>query len=135
MKVIRFVTEAELQAYLIRGKLMNIHNHAQYHSTSVGFCFAELTEERDADKWLRKLMYIRPCEYCIEFDTDYFATPLTESIAQYADDTDFAHKRADFREWCTTDYSLDTHPYTRIGRCPTLIQLAMGWKIEWVSYC
>lgn len=118
MKVIRFVTEAELAVYLSGGKLMNANNHNQLGraTTSVGFCFAELTEERTPEKWLYKLMGIRPCEICLEFDTDNFKTPLTESRATYADDKDLS-KTIEIREWCTTQYSLDTHPCRRIGLC------------------
>lgn len=134
MKIIRFVTEAELHVYLAGGKLLNMTNHQKkgMKTTSIGFCFAELTDTRDADKWLRKLMLTRPCEYCIEFETDDFKTPLVERTATYSDDTDFDNgMKLVVREWSTTNYTLATHPYKRIGKCPTLFELLLGAKIEW----
>lgn len=131
MKVIRFMSDAEKEMYLSGAKMMNASLHSNFRSTSVGFCFAELTEKRDADKWLRKLFFNTICEWCVEFDTDKFSTPLTESNAVYADDDDF-ERRIDVREWCTTQYSLSTHPYIRIGKCPRLEELTFGKKnIKW----
>ena len=136
MEVIRFVTEAELQVYLAGGKLLNMTKHRKHgmKTTSLGFCFAELTDTRDADKWLRKLMVIRPCEYCIEFETEDFKESLVERTAIYSDDTDFDRgKELVVREWSTTNYTLTTHPYKRIGRCPSLLELMQGKKIEWLQ--
>lgn len=135
MKVIRFVSASEAAVYLAGGKLMSAEQHSdnRYKTTSVGFCFAELTEVRDADKWMRKLMGLRICEYCIEFETDDFTEPLTESRAIYADDVDFEHKLIEVREWCTISYSLATHPYRRIGQCPTLYDMIMGQTIRWFN--
>lgn len=132
MEVVRFTTESELHTYLAGGKLLNATKHFKNGmvSTSIGFCFAELTESRDADKWLRKLGGIRPCEYCIEFDTDDFKVPLVESKAGYSDDND-CKKPMVVREWCTTSYQLDTHPYKRIGKCPTIFGLLTGKRIQW----
>lgn len=133
MKVIRFMTEAEVEVFLSGGKLMSCEKHAKHNkTTSVGFCFAEVTDVRTPDKWLRKLMGIRPCEYCIEFDTDDFKEPLTESRATYTHDTDFS-KRIEVREWCTTQYSLLTHPYRRLGQCPPLPLLLIGEQIRWLD--
>lgn len=134
MKVIRFVTDAEKELYLSGAKIINDNPHSGSFTTSVGSCFAELTPERDADKWLRKLFGIRPCEWCIEFDTETFAKPLTPSVAKYSADNieDMeAGKTIPVREWCATTYSLRTHPYTRIGRCPSIEGLIMGERIVW----
>lgn len=134
MKVVRFVTEAEKELYLSGAKIINSNGHAGQRSTSKGSCFAEITPERDADKWLRKLWGIRPCEWVVEFDTDAFTEPLAESIGHYSadrmEDID-AGMTIDVREWCTTIYSLRTHPYTRIGRCPSLGGLILGDRIRW----
>ena len=134
MKVVRFMTEAEKELYLSGANIINTNGHAGQRSTSRGACFAELTPERDADKWLRKLFGIRPCEWVVEFDTAAFYEPLTESIGHYSadrmDDID-AGLTIDIREWCTTVYSLFTHPYTRIGRCPSLVGLIIGERIAW----
>lgn len=134
MEVVRFLTECELHTYLAGGKLMNATKHVKNGmvSTSVGFCFAEVTEGRDADKWLRKLGCIRPCEYCIVFDTDDFKVPLVESKANYADDNNWQEDMV-VREWCTTSYQLDTHPYKRIGKCPSICELLIGRRIQWVQ--
>ena len=136
MEVVRFMTEAEMHVYLAGGKLMNMTKHRSngMNTTSIGFCFAELTETRDPDKWLKKLFALRPCEYCIVFDTDDFKEPLVERTAIYSDDVDFDKgKTIVVREWSTTNYRLDTHPYKRIGQCPSLFELMMGMKIEWIS--
>lgn len=134
MKVVRFVTEAEKELYLSGAKIINNNGHAGQRSTSKGACFAEITPERDADQWLSKLLFIRHCEWVIEFDTDAFTEPLTESIGHYSadrmEDID-AGLTIDVREWCTTIYSLRTHPYTRISRCPSLGGLILGDKIAW----
>lgn len=135
MRVVRFMTRAEKDKYLAGRKMMNKTRHRDLglRSTSIGFCFAELTAERDADKWLHKLTGIRPCEYCIEFETDDFKIPLYEGKATYADDDDFEwSKTMQVREWSTTIYNLRTHPYRRIGICPSFIQMCMGQKIEWL---
>ena len=136
MKVIRFVTEAELHVYLAGGKLLNMTKHRKHDmkTTSIGFCFAELTDTRDADKWLRKLMFTRPCEYCIEFETEDFQESLVERTATYAADIDSDKwKSIEVREWSTTSYMLATHPYKRIGKCPSLFGLMQGEKIEWLQ--
>lgn len=136
MEVVRFMNEGELHVYLAGGKLLNMTKHREddMKTTSIGFCFAELTEERDADKWQRKLMGIRPCEYCVVFDTDDFKEPLVERTATYSDDVDFDKgKTIEVREWSTTNYRLDTHPYKRIGKCPSIFELLQGKKIEWVQ--
>lgn len=138
MHLVRFVTTQELQIYLEGHKIVNCQKHSGrgMKSTSVGACFAELTPERDPDKWLRKLFFVRPCQYCIEFDSDQFAQPLNESRATYAsDDPALAGKgvKIEVREWWTTSYSLDTHPYIRIGKCPSLGDLCAGKKIEWID--
>lgn len=129
------MTKAEKDAYLAGVELINMRRHQEsgMKTTSIGFCFAELTVERDADKWLRKLMGTRPCEYCIVFDTNYFKEPLVESVAMYADDIDFdIGKTMEVREWSTTSYRIDTHPYKRIGRCPPIMEFIYGKKIEWL---
>lgn len=137
MEVVRFMSEVEKEAYLAGGKLMNLTNHhnSGMNSTSIGFCFAELTAERDEEKWLRKLMGFADCEYCIVFDTDDFKEPLMERTAVYADDKDFDKgKCIEVREWSTTIYQLDTHPYKRIGKCPSLPEIMMyGKEIEWLD--
>lgn len=133
MKIIRFVSDAEKEMYLSGAKMMNGNAHGDCKTTSVGFCFAELTKERDADKWLRKLMMNTTCEWCIEFDTEKFSFPLAESNGVYADDKDFT-KTVEIREWCTTQYSLKTHPYIRIGRCPSFLAMCFGRKkIDWAD--
>lgn len=133
MKVIRFVNESELDVYLSGGKLMNATQHSKYKfSTSVGFCFAELTEVRDANKWMRKLLCNTQCDYCIEFDTDEFKEPLNESKAMYSHDNDFT-KSMEFREWCTTSYSLTTHPYIRLGKCNPTELITNGSGIKWLT--
>jgi len=135
MIVLRFMTEAEKNSYLAGQKLINVtkHQNAGLRTTSIGSCFAELTAERDADKWLRKLMGIGTCDYCIVFDTEDFKESLVESVATYADDIDFDKgKTMEVREWCTTSYSIDTHPYKHIGKCPSVIELIHGKKIDWL---
>lgn len=128
MKVVRFMSDAEKEMYLSGAKMVNATPHSDCKSTSVGFCFAELTDVRDADKWLRKLYFNTRCEWCVEFDADRFSTPLIESKAVYAGDDDF-NKTVVVREWCTTSYSLSTHPYTRIGRCPDIIGICGEGKL------
>lgn len=128
------MTEAEKEMYLSGAKIINSNGHAGQRSTSKGSCFAEITPERDADKWLRKLWGIRPCEWVVEFDIDQLTAPLTESIGHYSADRmeDIeAGLTIDVREWCTTIYSLSTHPYTRIGRCPSFVGLIQGERIQW----
>lgn len=132
MKVIRFVNDVEKEMYLSGAKLLNADPHAGNKTTSVGFCFAELTEKRDAEKWMRKLYLLTSCKWCIEFDTGNFSTPLKESKSRYSDDDDFS-KKIEVREWCTTEYSLQTHPYTRIGKCPSILGLCFGEKINWMK--
>lgn len=131
MRIVRFMSLCEKECYLAGGKLMNATDHAKdgMKTTSVGYCFAELARGRDADKWLRKLMFNTKAEYCIEFDTDDFSEPLTESEACYADDHDF-NKIVKFREWCTISYSIKTHPYRRIGKCPSLFEITVGQRID-----
>lgn len=131
MLVVRFMSDAEKEMYLSGAKMMNSDTHIEYKSTSVGFCFAEIGK-RDADKWLRKLHFIAKCDWCIEFDTKMFAVPLKKSSGRYSDDENFS-KTVSIREWCTTEYSLVTHPYVRIGKCPSMVGLCMGDKIEWVG--
>lgn len=129
------MTKKEKDAYLDGVELINAtkHRDSGMKTTSIGFCFAELTDKRDADKWLRKLIGTRPCEYCIMFDTDDFKESLAEGIATYADDTYYdVGKTMEAREWSTTNYRIDTHPYKRIGRCPSIIEFIYGRKIEWL---
>lgn len=136
MKVVRFVTEAELHIYLAGGKIMNSSEHGGKKTASVGNCFAELTDVRTPDKWLKKLFGIRPCEYCIEFDTDKFEHQLRESKSVYTGDSQYENDNMipiEVREWCTIWYSLETHPYTRIGKCPDIFGLMQGEKIEWIK--
>lgn len=130
MKVIRFVSDMEKEIYLSGAKLINIDHHINNKTTSVGFCFAELSGKRDAEKWMRKLYLFTACEWCIEFDTDNFSVPLKESTARYSDDENFK-KAIEVREWCTTEYSLQTNPYTRIGKCPSFHGLCLGENIVW----
>lgn len=134
MKVVRFVDSIEFEKYLRGVTIVNHDSHAGLSTTSVGNCFAEITDTRDADKWLRKMFFIRPCLWCIEFDTNDFKNPLNASSGHYSadsiEDID-AGKSIDVREWCTTKYSIHTHPYTRIGICPSLQDLICGKKIEW----
>lgn len=132
MKVIRFMTECEKEMYLSGAKILNCSTHPDNKTSSVGSCFAELTQERDADKWLKKLFLTRPCEWCVEFDTRFFTTPLNESYGTYAPDDclEFGNSQQ-FREWCTTEYSLYTHPCTRIGKCPDGMGIFRGEKIVW----
>ena len=133
MKVVRFVTESEKELYLSGANIVNSNRHIGQRSTSIGSCFAEITPERDADKCFRKLCGICPCDWCIEFDTDTSA-PLTESIGHYSADNIEDMKAGltiDVREWCTCVYSLATHPYTRIGRCPSIFGLIHGERIVW----
>lgn len=131
MKVVRFVSEAELNVFLAGGRLMNgtVHAIKGYNTTSVGFCFAEITPERDADKWLRKLFFITKAEYCIVFETDDFTESLTESKSVYSDDYTY-EKTITVREWCSTTYSRHTHPYLAIGKCPDLDSLVRGAIIK-----
>lgn len=131
MKVIRFVSNDESEKYFSGAELYNYSTHHGSKTTSVGFCFAEITPERDAEIWLRKLMFRTEAVWCIEFDTDKFLVPLKESKAFYADDNDLCMSVV-FREWCTTEYSIDTHPYTRLGKCPSFIDLCRGKKIKWL---
>lgn len=132
MKVVRFMSDIEKEMYLSGAKMMNGRPHSDCRSASVGFCFAELTDKRDADKWLRKLLFNTKCDWCVEFDTENFKTPLNESVAVYQDDDDLTiGKTLTIREWCTTTYSLHTHPYVRIGKCPVFYGLYMGEKIKW----
>lgn len=129
------MTKVEKDAYLAGVELINMRRHQEsgMKTTSIGFCFAELTAERDADKWLRKLIGTRPCEYCIVFETNDFKEPLVESVAMYADDIDFdIGKTMEVREWSTTSYRIDKHPYKRIGRCPSIMDFIYGKKIEWL---
>lgn len=138
MKLVRFVTKKELDLYLSGARIVNRKRHAisGFKTTSVGACFAELTPERDPDKWLRKLFFNITCEYCIEFDSTQFKELLIKSQSIYsADDPEGinAGKRINVREWCLTSYSIDTHPYLRIGKCPTLADLCAGKKIEWLD--
>lgn len=130
MKVIRFVSDKEKQMYLSGAKLINNDHHINNKTTSVGLCFAELSGKRDAEKWMRKLFLSTCCNWCVEFDTDNFSIPLKESMARYSDDKDFS-KSMEVREWCTTEYSLQTHPYTRIGKCPSILGLCLGDCINW----
>ena len=130
MKVIRFVSEMEKEIYLSGAKLINNDHHINNKTTSVGFCFAEISEKRDAEKWMRKLYLSTACKWCIEFDTDNFSIPLNESTARYSDDEDFK-KTIEVREWCSTEYSLQTHPFTRIGKCPSFLGLCLGVNIVW----
>lgn len=131
MEVIRFMSEAEKELYLSGAKMFNATDHKKYNnSTSVGFCFAELTEARNPDKWNKKLAGITNCEWCVVFDMDDFKKPLNESSAVYSHDERMFEKM-EVREWCTTEYSLNTHPYKRIGKCPDLFTLVCGGKIEW----
>lgn len=135
MIVVRFMTEAEKHSYLSGKKLINTTKHQDFgmKTTSIGFCFAELTTERDSDKWLRKLIGTRPCEYCIVFNTGDFKEHLVESVATYADDKDFdIGKTMEVREWSTNSYNIGTHPYKRIGKCPSLLEFIHGKKIEWL---
>lgn len=131
MKVVRFMSDSEKEAYLAGAKLMNVVNHAMMgkKTNSIGFCFAEITPERDADKWFRKLACNTAAEFCVEFDTDDFTEPLIERWAFYADDNDFS-KKVLFREWSTISYSIRTHPYRRIGKCPHILEIAHGKKID-----
>lgn len=47
MKVIRFMTGAEVEVFLSGGKLMSCEKHDKHNkTTSVGFCFAEVTDVR-----------------------------------------------------------------------------------------
>lgn len=131
MKVVRFVCDTEMEMYISGARLFNCDLHTDNKTSSIGFCFAELTEKRDAEKWMRKLCLLTSCEWCIEFDTDKFSIPLKESIARYSDDDDFS-KTIDVREWCTTDYSIKTHPYTRFGKCPSILGICIGKKIKWI---
>lgn len=130
MKVVRFMSSAEKDMYLSGAKMLNSDPHQLNKTTSVGFCFAELTAKRDADKWLKKLAFSTECAWCVEFETNNFKTPLKESKAIYSDDEDF-NKQMEVREWCTTEYSIKTHPYIRIGKCPDVMALCFGFKIDW----
>lgn len=136
MRLVRFVTEEELNLYLSGKPVINTNDHRKKgnNSTSVGSCFAEITKECDADKWNRKLAAIRPCEYCIEFETTRFKATLNQSHATYLGNSkediyNLVTRR--FREWCTTEYSLTTHPYTRIGKCPGFGGIIVGEGIDW----
>lgn len=130
MKVVRFMSTEEKDRYLSGEVLHNDNPHRDYKTTSVGFCFAELNPKRDADKWLMKLFFLTKTDWCVEFDTDRFFPPLNESKATYCSDNNFG-KTQRFREWCTQSYSLKTHPYERIGKCPAFRELVMGEKIQW----
>lgn len=136
MRVVRFMTEVEKELYLSGARIVNGNQHNGRRSTCMGACFAELTPARDADKWLRKLAFVRPCEWVVEFETDDFhSNQLNEGTAVYASDNPAEWGKQGtvitVREWWTVYYSLQTHPYRRLGRCPSVDGLCRGQRIEW----
>lgn len=117
MRLIRFMCEQELRDYLNGETLTNNSRHQGLKTTSVGFCFAEVTPKRPISKWLIKLGCLVSLDYVVEFDSNNCA-PFSTSSALYAsDDPDkegnFVPQR--FTEYCTTTYSLATFPFKRIG--------------------
>lgn len=143
MKLVRFVSKSEFEKYMAGEVLENtrIHSEGHYKSTSCGFCFAELTAGRNAEKWLCKLMLITRCEYAIEFDTAMQGVTQKFNIgyAAYASDYPDADGRIHtqlFREQCAMRYSRRTLPFSRYGKCTSFEEVLTNGitpSIKWIT--
>lgn len=130
MKLIRFVSAEEFGQYLEGKALRNTTHHMMSHraNTSVGFCFAEITEERDANKWLIKLFGCTHCSYALLFDTEECTGAFNESRAVYGGDTLATSAIPTLvREWCLTEYDRNRYPICDWGICTT------DFKVLWAS--
>lgn len=133
MMTVRFMSHDEFQLYMQGRALKNTTDHKAEgrRSTSVGFCWAILSEERDEEKWFRKLFFNTTAEYAVVVDTDKCPSFML-ATGYYADDNDFSKFRH-FRELCCTEYSLKTHPFERVGICPTLEEMCQHIPIRWLD--